>query len=67
MLYSIDEIAKANGLKPNEYFRYLLEQVLIHLDDEPKDYIGDMVPWADKVPECCRKLKKFSSRPNGRH
>ncbi|WP_349945177.1 IS66 family transposase [Lacrimispora sp. BS-2] len=58
VLYSIAETAKANGLKPYEYFRYLLEQMLIHLDDEPKDYIGDLVPWSVKIPECCKKLKK---------
>lgn len=58
MLYSIAETAKANGLKPYEYFQYILDQMLLHLDDKPEDYIGDLVPWSGKLPEICKKLKK---------
>jgi len=58
MLYSIAETAKANGLKPYEYFRYILDQILLHLDDKPEDYISDIVPWSDKLPEGCKKTKK---------
>lgn len=58
MLYSIAETAKANGLKPYEYFQFVLEQMLLHLDDKPEDYIGDLVPWSDQLPETCKKLKK---------
>lgn len=49
MLYRIAGTAKVNKLKPYEYFRYLLEQMIIHLDDEPKDYMGDLVPWSDEI------------------
>jgi len=58
MLYSIAETAKANGLKPYEYFEYVLKQMLLHLDDKPDTYIKDLVPWSDKLPESCRKLNK---------
>ena len=58
MYYSIAETAKANELKPYEYFKYVLDQILLHLDDKPEDYISDIVPWSDKLPESCRKLKK---------
>lgn len=58
ILYSIAETSKANGLKPYEYFKYLLEGMLNHLDDKPSDYIDDLVPWSDKIPENCR-LNKF--------
>ena len=58
ILYSIAETSKANGLKPHEYFKYLLESMLIHLDDKPSDYIDDLLPWSDKIPEYCR-MKKF--------
>ena len=58
ILYSIAETSKANGLKPYEYFKYLLEQMLAHLDDKPADYIDDLLPWSEKVPEYCR-LKTF--------
>ena len=58
MYYSIAETAKANGLKPYEYFKYVLDQILLHLDDRPEEYIGDIVPWSDKLPESCRKQKR---------
>ncbi|MBR4341443.1 MAG: transposase domain-containing protein, partial [Lachnospiraceae bacterium] len=32
-LYSIAESAKANGLKPYEYFRYLLSELVKHPRD----------------------------------
>ena len=56
MLYSIAETAKANGLKPYEYFKYLLEQILLHLDDDPASFIPGLLPWSDSIPDCCRKL-----------
>ena len=56
MLYSIAETAKANGLKPFEYFTYVLEQFLLHAHDEVSSYISDLVPWSEKIPDRCRKL-----------
>lgn len=56
MLYSIAETAKANGLKPFEYFTYVLEQFLLHAHDDVSSYISDLVPWSDKIPDCCRKM-----------
>ena len=58
ILYSIAETSKANGLKPYEYFKYLLASMLEHLDDKPADYIDDLLPWSEKIPENCR-LNKF--------
>ena len=46
MLYSIAETAKANNLKPYEYFKYLLQQILNHLDDDPSSYIPELLPWS---------------------
>lgn len=58
ILYSVAETAKANDLKPYEYFKYVLEQMLLHMEDSPKEFIQDLVPWSDKVSDNCRKLKK---------
>lgn len=33
LIYSIAEIAKANGLKTYDYFEYLLTEISKHLDD----------------------------------
>lgn len=50
ILYSLAETAKANVLKPSEYFKYLLESILDHLDDTPATYIDDLMPWSDSIP-----------------
>ena len=56
ILYSIAETAKANGLKPFEYFNYVLEQFLLHAHDDVSSYISDLVPWAEKIPDYCRNM-----------
>lgn len=55
ILYSIAETAKANGLKPYEYFKYVLEEILKHQDDPLDEYINDLLPWSDALPDSCRK------------
>ncbi len=55
MLYSIAETAKANELKPYEYFKYVLEEILVHQEDPLDSYINDLVPWSDALPDSCRK------------
>lgn len=57
ILYSIAETAKANNLKTFEYFQYLMEQILIHLDDDPRDYMESIMPWSKELPENCFKTK----------
>jgi hypothetical protein len=57
MLYSIAETAKANGLRPYEYFKYVLDSMLEHMDDKPEDYIADLMLWSDRLPENTRKYK----------
>lgn len=57
ILYSIAETAKANNLKTFDYFQYLLEQLLLHLDDSPAEYLDNLMPWSKKLPDCCRKTK----------
>lgn len=55
ILYSIAETAKANGLKPYEYFKYVLEEILKHQDDALETYIEDLLPWSTALPDSCRK------------
>ena len=54
VLYSIAETAKANRLKPYEYFKYLLEQFLEHEGDKPKTYIHRLLPWSNDLPDYLR-------------
>ena len=58
MMYSLAETIKANGLKPYEYFSYLLSQLKEHpRNNVPEDVLADLMPWSDKLPDECRKNK----------
>ena len=57
IIYSIAETAKANNLKPYEYFEYLLTEIPKHMDDTDRSFLDDLVPWSEKLPENIRKPK----------
>lgn len=56
--YSLAETAKANKLKPREYLEYLLEQILIHVDDAPSTYMESIMPWSETLPDECKVIDK---------
>ncbi len=53
--YSIAETAKANDLKPYEYFKYLLEEIPKHGEFEDDSFLEDLLPWSENLPESCSK------------
>ena len=56
--YSLAESAKANQLKPYEYFRHLLSELPYRMDDNGNidpDKLDDLMPWAEEIPEVCHK------------
>ena len=55
IIYSLAETAKANNLKPYDYFEYLLTEIPEHLDDTDRSFCEDLLPWSDKLPSKCRK------------
>lgn len=55
--YSIAESAKANQLKPYEYFKYLLEEIPCHMEDKNLGFLDRLLPWADELPDKCKKTK----------
>jgi transposase len=55
IIYSIAETAKANNLKPYDYFKYLLEEIPKHMDDHDRSFCEDLLPWSAKLPITCRK------------
>jgi len=57
MLYSIAETAKANKLKPYEYFKHALNEILIRQDEPVESYINDLLPWSDTLPDLCKSIK----------
>ena len=57
IIYSIAETAKANNLKPYDYFEYLLTEIPKHADDRDRSFLQDLLPWSDKLPDHIRKPK----------
>ena len=55
IIYSLAETAKANNLKPYDYFEYLLTEIPKHLDEKDQSFCEDLLPWSDKLPANCRK------------
>ena len=58
IIYSIAETAKANGLKPYDYFEHLLTEIPKHLDNTDRSFLDDLLPWSPNLPAKCRKLGK---------
>ena len=49
IIYSIVETAKANGLHPYNYIKYLLET----LPNTTTDNLDALLPWSESLPENC--------------
>ena len=54
-IYSLVETAKANNLKIYEYLKHLLTEIPKHMEDTSMDFLEDLLPWSEKLPEECRK------------
>jgi len=58
LLYSIAESAKANQLKPYEYFVYPLKELLKYpRENVPEEELKKLMPWSEVLPDSCRKKK----------
>lgn len=55
IIYSIAETAKANNLKPYEYFEHLLNEIPKHMEDNDLGFLNDLLPWSPALPEYIRK------------
>ena len=62
IIYSIAETAKANNLKPFDYFEYLLTEIPKHTDDKNTDFLADLLPWSDRLPGNIRKPEKADDK-----
>lgn len=62
IIYSIAETAKANNLKPFDYFEYLLTEIPKHADDKNTDFLAELLPWSDMLPQNIRKPQKASEK-----
>ena len=57
IIYSIAETAKANNLKPYDYFEYLLSEIPNHMGEKDNSFLKDLLPWSSNLPERIRKSK----------
>lgn len=55
IIYSLVETAKANNIKPYEYFEYLLSVIPEHMEDTDTSFLEDLLPWSQALPENIRK------------
>lgn len=55
IIYSIAETAKANNLKPYDYFEYLLTEIPKYMDETGNKFCERLLPWSDELPDRCRK------------
>lgn len=53
MIYSIVETAKACGVKPYEYFTYLLTEIPAIPAELRPGQMHRLMPWSDELPENC--------------
>lgn len=51
IIYSIAETAKANNLKPYDYFEYLLTEIPNHMEETDRSFLKDLLPWSPNLPE----------------
>ena len=54
-IYSLVETAKTNKLKIYEYLKHLLTEIPKHMEDTSMDFLEDLLPWSEKLPEECHK------------
>ncbi|SES73752.1 IS66 family transposase, partial [[Clostridium] polysaccharolyticum] len=58
LIYSVIQTAIANDLKPLSYLEYVFEQIQMSWDLQTED----LLPWSEKIPECCKNQKPSSSQ-----
>ena len=44
-----------NGLKIYEYLKHLLTEIPKHMDETSLDFLDNLLPWSENLPEECRK------------
>ena len=64
VIYSIAETAKANNLKPYEYFEHLLTVIPEHMEDTDRSFLEELLPWSPTLPETFEN--KIYDRPRKR-
>nr|WP_185967646.1 transposase domain-containing protein [Clostridium sp. HBUAS56010] len=51
---SVTETAKANNLNPFCYLEFLLTELMEHQEDTSQDFLKNLLPWSNQIPEICK-------------
>lgn len=57
IIYSIVETAKTNNLHSFRYLEHVLTVMANHQEDTNTDFIEELMPWSETLPEICRMPK----------
>ena len=60
IIYSVSETAKANNLKPYEYFKHLLSELPNRADEDGNidpSGLDNLLPWSEDLPDECYKRR----------
>ena len=55
--HSLSETDKTDNLKLCEYLNPLLTEIPKHMEDTGLDFVEDLLPWSEALPQNCRKTK----------
>ena len=50
-------------MKIYEYLKHLLTEIPKHMDDTSLDFMDDLLPWSENLPEECRKHNTTNGAP----
>ena len=62
---TVVETAKANGLNIYQYFSHILTEIPKHMDDTRMEFLDDLLPWSDNLPDICRKKNIKTNKRRG--
>lgn len=65
VIYSIAETAKANNLKPYEYFEHLLTVIPEHMEDTDRSFFGRVAPLVTSASGKHSKIEFTAGRKSG--
>jgi TFIIF-interacting CTD phosphatase-like protein len=47
--------------------KHLLTEIPKYMDDTSLDFLDDLLPWSENLPEDCRKQTSYNQRGSGKN
>lgn len=59
---SFAELSEVPGASEHsEYFKHVLNEILIHQDEPVESYINNLLPWSDTLLDLCKSKNSFKA------